>query len=325
MKPTVILTSVLVALCVPRTPAQVPAQIYAPQHVRVIDGTGAAPRLNQTLVIENGRITHVGDFSRVQITPGSHVFDLTGRTVLPGLIMLHEHLVYNGNGDNELMRMMPFSAPRLFLALGVTTIRTAGINEPYAEINLKRRIDAGLVPRPEMFVTGPCLNEPEGRPGFPREWREAFLGMKFVRDADDARRSVRCWAGEGVTSIKVYRRVTPSVMAAIVEEAHSHGLRVMGHIRSTTCSDAARLGIDFIEHSFGFCDEVRLPNGDITNDPDKPQATGLMRALIAGRVIWTRRRTRAMWLCLSVSLTSCIRAPVSGTCPMSRRLDGPTT
>jgi imidazolonepropionase-like amidohydrolase len=88
------LSSVLVALCVARIPAQVPAQPFALQHVRIIDGTGAVPRGDQTLVIENGRITQVGDFSRVQIPSGSQMFDLTGRTVLPGLIMLHEHLVY---------------------------------------------------------------------------------------------------------------------------------------------------------------------------------------------------------------------------------------
>ena len=51
----------------------------------------------------------------------------------------------------------------------------------------------------------------------------------------------------------------------------------MGHIRSTTCSEAAALGMDFIEHSFGFCDEVRLPNGDITRDPDAPPASRLIR------------------------------------------------
>ena len=65
-------------------------------------------------MIENGRIRQVGDFSRVQILSRSQVLDLTSDTVLPGLIMLHEHLVYTGNGDNELMRMMPFSAPRFF-------------------------------------------------------------------------------------------------------------------------------------------------------------------------------------------------------------------
>ena len=110
MKPIVMLSGVLVALRVAKTPA--PA--FALQHVRVINGTGAVPRSDQTLVIENGRIRQVGDFSRVQILSRSQVLDLTSDTVLPGLIMLHEHLVYNGNGDNELMRMMPFSAPRFF-------------------------------------------------------------------------------------------------------------------------------------------------------------------------------------------------------------------
>ena len=76
------------------------------------------------------------------------------------------------------------------------------------------------MPGPEMFVSGPWLNQPEEGPGFGTEFREEFLGMKFVRDADDARQAVRHWAAEGVTSIKLYRRTTPAMMAVIVAEAH---------------------------------------------------------------------------------------------------------
>jgi imidazolonepropionase-like amidohydrolase len=243
-------------------------------NVRIIDGTGAPARANQTLVIENGTIKDLGEASRISIPSGARVLDLPGRTVMPGLVMLHEHLTYSG-GD-ELFRIQPFSAPRLFLAFGVTTIRTAGIAEPYAELNLKRRIDAGLVPGPEMFVTGPWFNEPEEGPGLAR-----FLGMKYVRDVDDARRAVRYWAAEGVTSIKVYRRTTPRIMKAIIEEAHSLRLQVMGHLGATTCREAAALGMDFIEHGFSCPTDLRQPNGEITNDPESSQARELIQALVA--------------------------------------------
>lgn len=245
-------------------------------NVRIIDGTGAPATANQSLVIEDGRIKAIGPSPQVPVPAGARVLDLAGRSVMPGLVMLHEHLNYSGG--NELMRIQPFSAPRLFLAFGVTTIRTAGINEPYAEINLKRRIDTGLVPGPEMFVSGPWFNEPEEGPGFAREFREEFLGMKFVRDADDARRAVRYWAAEGVTSIKVYRRTTAAMMAVIVAEAHRLGLPVMGHIAVTSCREAADAGIDFIEHA------LACPQDLPSRDPESPEVRELIRALVTAKV-----------------------------------------
>lgn len=245
-------------------------------NARIIDGTGAPATTDQTLVIEDGRIKTIGPSSQIAAPPGARVLDLSGRSVMPGLVMMHEHLNYSG-GD-ELMRIQPFSAPRLFLAFGVTTIRTAGINEPYAEINLKRRIDRGLVPGPETFVSGPWFNEPEEGPGFGREFREEFLGIKFVRDADDARRAVRYWAAEGVTSIKVYRRTTPAMIAVIVAEAHRLGLPVMGHIAVSSCREAADAGIDYIEH--GFACPKDLPS----RDPESPEVRELIRALVMAKV-----------------------------------------
>jgi enamidase len=245
-------------------------------NARIIDGTGAPATTDQTLVIEDGRIKTIGPSSQIAAPPGARVLDLSGRSVMPGLVMMHEHLNYSG-GD-ELMRIQPFSAPRLFLAFGVTTIRTAGINEPYAEINLKRRIDRGLVPGPETFVSGPWFNEPEEGPGFGREFREEFLGIKFVRDADDARRAVRYWAAEGVTSIKVYRRTTPAMIAVIVAEAHRLGLPVMGHIAVSSCREAADAGIDYIEH--GFACPKDLPS----RDPESPEVRELIRVLVMAKV-----------------------------------------
>ena len=257
----------------PQAPASVPIVLT---NVRIIDGTGAAPMTNQSLVIEDGRIKTMGPSLQIAVPAGARVLDLAGRTVMPGLVMLHEHLNYSG-GD-ELMRIQPFSAPRLFLAFGVTTIRTAGINGPYAELNLKRRIDTGLVPGPEMFVSGPWFNEPEEGPGFAREFREEFLGMKFVRDEDDARRAVRHWAAEGVTSIKVYRRTTPAMLAVIVAEAHRLGLPVMGHIATSSCREAADRGIDFIEHG------LSCPKDLPSRDPESPEVRELIRALVNAKV-----------------------------------------
>ena len=98
------------------------------RNIRVVDGTGSVASTNQTIVIEDGKISAVGDRSRVQIPRGAQELDLAGHTALPGLVLLHEHLFFMVN--DQFSHALPFSAPRLYLAFGVTTIRTAGTDHP---------------------------------------------------------------------------------------------------------------------------------------------------------------------------------------------------
>jgi hypothetical protein len=131
--------------------------------------------------------------------------------------MLHEHMF---DGTAEIITIpQPFTSPRLYLAFGVTTIRTAGTDHPYVDLNVKRGIDRGTVPGPEMHLTGPFLNGEGGR----------FLTEKIVRDPEDGRRAVRYWAAEGFTSFKVYQQISKDALAAIIDEAHRLGLR--GRVR----------------------------------------------------------------------------------------------
>ncbi len=83
--------------------------------------------------------------------------DLTGSTVIPGLVGMHEHLFYPSGGGIPMYTEQAFSFPRLYLASGVTTARTAGSLEPYTDLNIKRLIDAGRMPGPQLFITGPYL------------------------------------------------------------------------------------------------------------------------------------------------------------------------
>ena len=120
--------------------------LIALTHVRVIDGTGAAAKGDQTIVIRNGKIEAIRPASDA-IPEGAQVIDLTGHSVLPGLVGMHDHMYYiarpnqDAEGHSEpplIIPQMTFSASRLYLANGVTTIRTAGSVEPYADLNLKR-------------------------------------------------------------------------------------------------------------------------------------------------------------------------------------------
>lgn len=217
------------------------AQSIVLENVRVIDGTGAPPKEKQTVVITGGRISAVGDAGQVVAPKDAARLNLEGDTVLPGLVMLHEHMFYFSGF--RVWHSQAVSYPRLYLAAGVTTVRTAGTDVPYTDLNLKLGIDEGRIAGPKMFITGPFFNGYEGH----------FLGDAIVRTEQDARRAVAYWAGEGATSFKVYAGISREALKGVIEEAHARGLKVTGHLASVSCREAADLGIDNIEHSFISC------------------------------------------------------------------------
>ena len=213
--------------------------IVALTNVRVIDGTGAPARTGQTLVLKGGVIQAVGNVSQVTVPPGARTLDLDGRTVMPGYVMLHEHLFYP-SGGGAIYNEQGYSFPRLYLAGGVTTMRTGGNMAGYADINIKRAIDAGTMLGPAIDVTAPYL---EG-PGLP------IPQVKALRGPDDARKMVAYWADEGATSFKAYMNISRAALGTAIDEAHTRGLKVTGHLCSITFREAAALGIDDLEHGF---------------------------------------------------------------------------
>ncbi|PYT99135.1 MAG: amidohydrolase [Acidobacteria bacterium] len=219
------------------------APVIALQHVRVIDGTGAAPLLDQTVLIENGAIREIG--KAVSVPAGAHTVDLTGRTVIPGLVGMHDHMFYpapSGQGPvpgaPALYGEMGFSFPRLYLAGGVTSLRTTGSLEPYTDLSLKKLIDSGRIPGPKLHITGPYL---EGAGSFTPQLFE-------LKDADDTTRTVNYWMDEGATSFKAYMHITRAELGAAVKAAHARGIKVTGHLCSVGFTEAADLGIDDLEH-----------------------------------------------------------------------------
>ncbi len=248
------------------------------ENVRVIDGTGAPPKENQAVVITDGRITAVGDAGRVPESKDAVRVNLEGRTVLPGLVMLHEHMFYFSGF--RVWHSQAVSYPRLYLAAGVTTVRTAGTDVPYTDFNLKLAIDEGRIAGPKMFVTGPFFNGYQGH----------FLGDAIVRTQQDARRAVIYWAGEGATSFKVYAGISREALKGVIEEAHARRLKVTGHLASVSCREAADLGIDNIEHSFISCvkelDMGGGPGGPVTS-PDPEKARLLIQHLVKAGVVLT--------------------------------------
>jgi imidazolonepropionase-like amidohydrolase len=215
---------------------KVDAPVVVLTHVRVIDGTGAAAREDQTVVISKGKIESVSDAVSANAPKDAQVLDLHGYSVIPGLVGMHDHLVYPmGNG---IFGEMAFSFPRLYLAGGVTTIRTTGALEPYTDLELKKQIDKGETPGPKIHVTGPYL---EGPGTF-------AVQMHQLTGPDDATKTVNYWLDEGVDNFKAYMFITPAELSAAVVAAHKRGAKVTGHLCSIGFREAAAIGIDDLEH-----------------------------------------------------------------------------
>src|SRR5579863_3208853 len=199
---------------------KVDSPVVALTHVRVIDGTGAAAKEDQTVVISKGKIESVSGAVTAMVPKDAQVLDLRGYSVIPGLVGMHDHMFYPmGNG---IFGEMAFSFPRLYLAGGVTTIRTTGSLEPYTDLELKKEIDRGETPGPKMHVTGPYL---EGK----GSWA---LQMHQLTGPEDATRTVNFWLDQGVDNFKAYKR----------------GAKVTGHLCAVNFREAADLGIDDLEH-----------------------------------------------------------------------------
>lgn len=245
------------------------APVLALTHVRLIDGTGAPVRSDQTLILRDGKISALGDFATTNIPESAKVLDLTGRTIIPGLVGMHDHMYYPAPGGSPaLYPEHAASFPRLYLAGGVTSIRTTGSIEPYSDLELKRAIDEGKMAGPKIHVTGPYL---EGQGAF-------TLQMHQLKDAEDARRTVEFWIAQGATSFKAYMNITPEELAAAAKAAHAHGIKITGHLCSIGFREAAALSIDDLEHGL-VADTEFLPDKKPGECPNPAAANKALLAL----------------------------------------------
>ncbi len=230
--------------------------------VTVIDGTGGPVLRNQTVVLDGNRIAAVGPTGDVDIPSGARVMDLSGHTVMPGMVGLHNHMFYTAAGGRRAQ--LSFSAQRLYLGSGVTTIRTTGSQAPYAEINLKDEIERGLQPGPRIHITAPYMTGVTGR-----------NSMTKLATAEQARRFVQYWAAEGATWLKAYTNIRQEELAAAIDEAHKVGVKVTGHLCSVSFTEAVALGIDNIEHGLA-------TNSDYVSDKQRNECPTNMAQVAYG-------------------------------------------
>jgi imidazolonepropionase-like amidohydrolase len=243
---------------------------------------------DQTVIVRNGIITAIGDSKKLSSLAGSVVIDLTGKSLLPGFVLLHEHMYYAAYSKDFTylhVKELPYTFPKLYLACGATTVRTAGSVEPYSDLNLKRDIDQGKILGPEIDVTAPYL---EGKGGI-------FPGMHQLSGPAEAKTFVDFWASQGCTSFKGYMFVDKPTLKAAIDEAHAKGLKVTGHLCAVTYREAADMGIDQLEHGFSASTDFapgKKENACPLGAPpiasaDSPKVKDLIRFLIDKKVTMT--------------------------------------
>jgi imidazolonepropionase-like amidohydrolase len=263
-------------------------------HAKVIDGTGSAVKNDQSIIFEKGIITKIGSSNQLEIPNGAKVIDCSGKTIIPGLVMLHEHIFYPKPTDGVFsVAQMTFTFPRLYLAGGVTTIRTAGSIEPQTDLNIKKWIEQGRMLGPKMDLTSPFI-EREGTP---------VPEVGVINSSEEAVQMVNYWSDKGINSFKVYQNITKEDLKAVVKTAHAKGKKVTGHICSVTYREAAEIGIDNIEHGFfqssdfvddkvdNFCPAFKRGQSLTALPVESPEMKSLMQFLIEKDVAVTSTLT----------------------------------
>ncbi len=252
--------------------------VVALTHVTLVDGTGAPARADQTVLVTGNRIQAMGPSATLRVPGDAHVLDLSGHTLLPGLVGLHEHTYLGGVKQFTEMRV---PGQMLYLALGVTSAMTAGSRSPEVELDLKRRIEAGEIPGPRLHVSGPYLDASSG----------GAVNRVGVTTPEEARRIVAQWADRGATWFKFLGGVSREALGATIKEAHARGLKVTGHLCSVTFTEAAALGIDALQHGYITNSDYvsgkrpdQCPEGNMKVqadlDPASPEVQASIRAIV---------------------------------------------
>ena len=224
-------------------------QPVALMHATVIDGRGGPALPDATIIIDSGRIAAVGPTATVVLPPHVRTIDLAGRVVTPGFIDMHYHVTtaamrYHrtaaGALDSTYDRSLAERLLKVALSRGITTIRDPGASPVTEAVSLRNDVRNGRIPGPRIFTAGSILSSPR-------------------LSADEIRGSVRDQSKAGIDYIKLYAGITLPQLRVAVEEAHRHGLKVIGHLQRTSWTDAALSGIDFITHGGNWHDRYLPP------------------------------------------------------------------
>src|SRR6266852_2626234 len=211
-------------------------RVIALEGATLIDGAGGAPKSDALIIIRNGHIETIARVNEIPIPKGAERINLAGKTIIPGLIDAHAHVERWATGR--------------YVAWGVTTVRDLHGGTDTV-LTLKNELNLGSILGPRMFSAGAMID------GIPTTYPNAT----GVATPDQARRAVDQHAVAGVDYLKVYTKITPSLLRALIDEAEKLRLPVAAHLGKTDALTAARTGVVSIEHMAGV---VQAATGDPT-------------------------------------------------------------
>jgi imidazolonepropionase-like amidohydrolase len=268
---------------------------------RLLDGVHWQAAEHQDMLVRDGRIAAVG--GTIAAPAGAKVIDAHGETLMPGLVLVHEHLMTSvPAGDRTAFFTNPY-VPQVMLAYGTTTARTAGGLDLEGDLALKRQIEGGQVPGSDLdvsvYIEGP---------------KDPVADLPAIADAAAARREVAYWADRGATSIKLFFDATPDVAAGAIAEAKARHMGIAGHLCAMHAATAAKLGLETLEHGViasydvvpgadeGSCPKTERQGAMLTRmgtlDANGPEIGKLLDALLAHKVAITPTlAVREQYLC----------------------------
>lgn len=198
----------------------------------IIDGTGKDLTENKDIVIYQGKIKSIIPQNSMRYSQGTKILTLDDKYIIPGFIEMHAHIP----GDSSIQR----EVLKKYLSLGITTILNP-MADSLSGIGLKKKLESEGAFLPKYYTAGNGINGPS--------WVNIFSFISPVANEEEARNEVRKQVSQGVDFIKVYAHLPTKLLQVVINEAHHHELKVIGHLGETSWKDAAESGIDIIAHS----------------------------------------------------------------------------
>jgi imidazolonepropionase-like amidohydrolase len=197
----------------------------------VFDSNTGSFNIDKVVILAGQNILEIGSLNEFRFPKSVTIYDARGKFIIPGLIDMHSHIA-NISVKSDILAK--------YLASGVTTVRLTGTDNYQGVLDMIQLVETSTIDGPRLITAGRIINAAGEREDF---------GGVIVSSEAEMRQEIQTQAAAGVAIIKLYWDIGPDLLEVAIDEAHANGLKVMGHQRKTSWTQAAQLGIDYLTHS----------------------------------------------------------------------------